>query len=81
MWKLGLGILAVVVCMILFFIRKSKQHRPIIYGNMGCPHTVHHRQKYPDATFVDCATEKCPDFVTAYPTTKWPDGNITMGSS
>ena len=55
--------------------------KPIIYGSLGCPYTVKQMQKYPDHEFVDCTTGKCPSFVTAYPTTKWPDGKIDVGFS
>ncbi len=55
--------------------------KPTIYGSMGCPYTVKQIEKYPDHTFVDCTAEKCPEFVTAYPTTKWPDGKIEVGFS
>jgi hypothetical protein len=67
------------IAALLFFMKKKQQ--PVIYGSMGCPYTVSHREKYPGATFVDCKSEKCPDFVTAYPTTKWPDGKITIGTN
>lgn len=55
--------------------------KPIIYGSMGCPYTVKQIEKYPDHEFVDCTSGKCPSFVTAYPTTKWPDGKIEIGFS
>ena len=55
--------------------------KPIIYGSMGCPYTVKQLDKYPDHEFVDCTAGKCPSFVTAYPTTKWPDGRIEVGFS
>jgi hypothetical protein len=55
--------------------------KPIIYGSMGCPYTVKQVEKYPDHEFVDCTGGKCPSFVTAYPTTKWPDGRVEVGFS
>lgn len=59
----------------------SGSGKPIIYGSMGCPYTVKQIEKYPDHEFVDCTSGKCPSFVTAYPTTKWPDGRIEVGFS
>ncbi len=55
--------------------------KPVIYGTMGCPYTVKQLEKYPDHEFVDCSAGQCPSFVTAYPTTKWPDGRIEVGFS
>lgn len=88
---------AVVVLIILFFLWKKRgagekpssssgegkkgASKPIIYGSMGCPYTVKQVEKYPDHEFVDCTGGKCPSFVTAYPTTKWPDGRIEVGFS
>ena len=60
---------------------KKTGNKPIIYGSMGCPYTVKQVEKYPDHEFVDCTSGKCPSFVTAYPTTKWPDGRIEIGFS
>lgn len=54
---------------------------PIIYGSLGCPYTVKQMEKYPKHKFVDCTSEKCPEFVTAYPTTKFSDGKIEVGFS
>lgn len=59
----------------------KKDDTPTIYGSMGCPYTVKQMEKYPNHIFVDCTSEKCPEFVTAYPTTKWPDGKIEVGFS
>lgn len=61
--------------------KKAGGGKPIIYGSMGCPYTVKQVEKYPDHEFVDCTGGKCPSFVTAYPTTKWPDGRIEVGFS
>lgn len=52
-----------------------------IYGSLGCPYTVKQMEKYPGHTFVDCTSGSCPDFVTAYPTTKFSDGRIEVGFS
>jgi hypothetical protein len=38
-------------------------------------------EKYPNHEFVDCTSTKCPEFVTAYPTTKMADGRIEVGFS
>ena len=60
---------------------EKKNEKATIYGSLGCPYTVKQMEKYPDHEFVDCTSEKCPDFVTAYPTTKYADGKIEVGFS
>ncbi len=58
----------------------TERGKPTIYGSLGCPYTVKQMEKYPEHEFVDCSTPgSCPSFVTAYPTTKWPDGKIDVG--
>ena len=57
------------------------QQQPTIYGSLGCPYTIKQMEKYPGHKFVDCTSDKCPDFVTAYPTTKFSDGRIEVGFS
>ena len=52
-----------------------------IYGVMTCPYTVKQVEKYPGYDFVDCSSGNCPEFVTAFPTTKHADGNIVVGFS
>lgn len=74
-----LGIL-ILVLVLLFIAHRTTTTKPIVYGSMGCPHTVRQREKIGDHTFVDCTTEKCPEFVEAYPTTKYPDGNVVVGA-
>lgn len=76
-----------------FFVYKKKKQAapssssgdsadpPTIYGSLGCPYTVKQMEKYPGHKFVDCTSDKCPDFVTAYPTTKFSDGKIEVGFS
>jgi hypothetical protein len=60
----------------------SNAVKGIIYGSMGCPHTVTQIKKHPGFEFVDCGVQgRCPSFVTAYPTTKHPDGTIEIGCS
>ncbi len=59
----------------------AKDDKIIIYGSLGCPYTVKQMEKFPNHEFVDCTSQKCPDFVTAYPTTKMPDGRIEVGFS
>lgn len=60
----------------------SSSGKPTIYGSLGCPYTIKQMEKYPDHTFVDCSVPgACPAFVTAYPTTKWPDGKVDVGFS
>ncbi len=59
----------------------SSSDRPTIYGSLGCPYTVKQMEKYKDHEFVDCSAGGCPSFVTAYPTTKWPNGKIEVGFS
>ncbi len=73
------------VVMALAFIHRGKGggggEKPIIYGSMGCPHTVKLVERMgQDADFVDCSNGGCPDFVEAYPTTKFPDGKIKVGA-
>lgn len=87
---LALLVVALVAAWYFFVYRKKKQsgapaekknEKVTIYGSLGCPYTVKQMDKYPDHEFVDCTSEKCPDFVTAYPTTKYPDGKIEVGFS
>lgn len=59
----------------------ESKNKVVIYGSLGCPYTVKQMEKFPDHEFVDCTSQKCPDFVTAYPTTKMPDGRIEVGFS
>ena len=61
--------------------KSNEEKPPTIYGSLGCPYTVKQMEKYPGHTFVDCTSEKCPDFVTAYPTTKFSDGRVEVGFS
>jgi hypothetical protein len=89
---IGVGIL-VVIALIYFYFMKSKKNDgpasassesssgPTIYGTMTCPYTVKQVEKYPDYKFVDCSGGKCPDFVSAFPTTKHSDGKIEVGFS
>jgi hypothetical protein len=87
---IGVGIL-VVLALIYFYFMKSKKtdgpassdssSGPTVYGTMTCPYTVKQVEKYPDYKFVDCSTGKCPDFVSAFPTTKHSDGKIEVGFS
>jgi hypothetical protein len=89
------GIVAVAFIAILIFLKMRNKKKPAaasveapveekpkgtIYGVMTCPHTVTQTKKYPDYDFVDCSTGGCPSFVTAYPTTRFPDGNIVVGA-
>ena len=62
-------------------IESAKNDKVIIYGSLGCPYTVKQMGKFPNHEFVDCTSQKCPEFVTAYPTTKMPDGRIEVGFS
>lgn len=57
------------------------EDKPTIYGSLGCPYTVKQMEKYKNHEFVDCSSGGCPSFVTAYPTTKWPNGKIEIGFS
>jgi hypothetical protein len=91
---LGIAVAIVLVLLAVWWFKKKPSSssgtsggegggsgKPIIYGSMGCPYTVKQIEKYPDHEFVDCTSGKCPSFVTAYPTTKWPDGRIEIGFS
>lgn len=60
---------------------KESGEKVTIYGSLGCPYTVKQMSKYPNHEFVDCTSTKCPEFVTAYPTTKMADGRIEVGFS
>ena len=90
------GIIALVVAVAVwwFYFRKpsvpisdsqkkteGEDGKVIIYGSLGCPYTVKQMEKFPKHEFVDCTAQKCPNFVTAYPTTKMPDGKIEVGFS
>ncbi len=86
----ALLVIALVAAWYFFVYRKKKpvtasaekkNEKATIYGSLGCPYTVKQMEKYPDHEFVDCTSEKCPDFVTAYPTTKYADGKIEVGFS
>jgi hypothetical protein len=60
---------------------EKKSEKPTIYGSLGCPYTIKQMEKYKEHDFVDCSSGGCPSFVTAYPTTKWPNGKIEIGFS
>ena len=89
----GGGLFILLIIIYVFFFRKKgggggktagggggeEGNAPTIYGSMGCPYTVKQMEKYPKHTFVDCSSGGCPSFVTAYPTTKWPDGKMEVG--
>jgi LPXTG-motif cell wall-anchored protein len=62
-------------------VKADSVEKPTIYGSLGCPYTVKQIEKYKDHEFVDCSSGGCPSFVTAYPTTKWPNGKIEVGFS
>ena len=86
---IGVAVVVVLFLVYMYFTKKKKKPteeegtrgKPTIYGSMGCPYTVKQVEKYPNHTFVDCTLEKCPEFVTAYPTTKWGDGTVEVGFS
>lgn len=88
----GIVALAVAIAVWWFYFRKpsvpttskkaeAPKNKVTIYGSLGCPYTVKQMEKFPDHEFVDCTSQKCPEFVTAYPTTKMPDGRIEVGFS
>ncbi len=72
--------LLVGVLILLFVLHRSSKSSVIVYGSMAGPHTVSHRKNVGEHEFVDCTTQECPDFVNAYPTTKYPDGSIVVGA-
>lgn len=91
-YMIGIAILIAAAAIWWFYFRKpsaaptaaqakKEDSKMIIYGSLGCPYTVKQMEKYPNHEFVDCTSQKCPDFVTAYPTTKMPDGRIEVGFS
>lgn len=53
---------------------------PVVYGSMRCPHTVKLRETIGEHEFYDCDSNKCPDFVEAFPTTMYPDGSVRVGA-
>lgn len=96
MMMIGAVALVLLVTVWWFFFRNKKttggevapavaptgaSDKPTIYGSLGCPYTVKQMEKYKDHDFVDCSSGGCPSFVTAYPTTKWPNGKIEIGFS
>jgi hypothetical protein len=96
MMMIGVVSLVLLVAVWWFFFRNKKTtgggdsapaaaapvaDKPTIYGSLGCPYTVKQMEKYKDHEFVDCSSGGCPSFVTAYPTTKWPNGKIEVGFS
>jgi hypothetical protein len=85
---IGIGILIAIAVVYFYFMKSKKKNGSAssdsssgstIYGTMECPYTVKQVEKYPDYKFVDCSTGKCPDFVSAFPTTKHADGKIEVG--
>lgn len=76
MWKVLIA-LVILVLLVLWMIPRNK---PTVYGSMQCPHTVTMRNNVGSHTFVDCTKQTCPEFVTAYPTTVYPDGTVKVGS-
>jgi hypothetical protein len=90
---IGLGVLLALVVLYFVVYKKGKPSSPssddkkqsgknsTVYGVMTCPYTVKQVEKYPEYDFVDCSGGKCPDFVSAFPTTQHPDGKIEVGFS
>jgi hypothetical protein len=72
--------LLVLVLIAIFLVHQKKRGSPVVYGSMGCPHTVSHRKTVGQHTFVDCTSQPCPEFVEAYPTTKYSDGSVIVGA-
>ena len=87
-FKIVIGIIVLFVVIWYFFKPKATvKESPApagegtIYGVMTCPYTVKQVEKYPGYDFVDCTGGNCPEFVTAFPTTKHADGSIVVGFS
>lgn len=87
-YMIGIAIVLVSIAVWWFYFRKQpstdvkkQDDKVTIYGSLGCPYTVKQMEKYKNHEFVDCTSQKCPEFVTAYPTTKMPDGRIEVGFS
>lgn len=89
---IGVAVLVVIAIAIYFYRKRGgtvsgdskasvDSNEPTIYGTMTCPYTVKQVEKYPNYKFFDCSKNKCPDFVSAFPTTKHPDGKIEVGFS
>lgn len=88
MYMIAGAILVLVIAYLLFFRKKNEgngsnvsEGGPTIYGAMTCPYTVKQIEKYPNYKFVECSGGGCPDFVTAFPTTRHDDGKIEVGFS
>jgi hypothetical protein len=93
MIMIAAGAFVLLVAVWWFFFRNKKTmttssaaaaapvEKPTIYGSLGCPYTIKQMEKYKEHEFVDCSSGGCPSFVTAYPTTKWPNGKIEIGFS
>lgn len=96
MIMIAVGVFVLLVAAWWFFFRNKKAttggttgetksepvvEKPTIYGSLGCPYTIKQMEKYKEHEFVDCSSGGCPTFVTAYPTTKWPNGKIEIGFS
>ena len=79
-WVVG----AVIILLVLLFFSTRKSFysgdKPVVYGSMGCGYTVKLRDKIGPHEFVDCTKQTCPEFVEAYPTTRYPDGSIKVGA-
>ena len=80
--------LVIAIALFYFVTRKAKKitsdEKPTgsggkIYGSMTCGYTVKQTEKYPEYTFIDCASGDCPSFVSAFPTTEHPDGSVVVG--
>lgn len=74
-------IFLVVLFVVLFLLHRGKSSTaPVVYGSMRCPHCRKLRETIGNHEFVDCDSQKCPDFVEAYPTTVYPNGEIKVGA-
>lgn len=71
-------VLLVVLLLIVLYMSRNTQ-KPVVYGSMECGYTVKLRNTIGDHDFVDCTKQECPQFVTGYPTTVYPDGTIKVG--
>ena len=74
MWQVLIAF--VILILSVWWMMRSK---PTVYGSMQCPHTVNMRNKVGRHVFVDCTKRTCPEYVTAYPTTMYPNGTIKVG--
>lgn len=75
--SIWLWVLIVLVVAILLIPPKK---RVKVYGSKDCGWTVRQLEYLGSrAEFIDCKTQKCPEWVTGYPGVETPDGKKLIG--